>query len=303
MQTERAVFVNLGAYLRALRPHQWSKNILVFAPLVAGHATGRDELIATCIAFVSFSLCASSAYLLNDMIDMPNDRLHPTKRFRPLAAGAFPISHASVLMLLLLVGALATAAALPMAFRVIVVGYLGTTLIYSFFIKRLLILDVVTLGLLYTIRVLAGSAATGMLLSPWLFAFAMFFFLYLAFVKRQAELLDSRAHEGTLRGRSYQAQDLPVLTALGAASGYVSILIMALYISSENVTVLYQVPEGLWVLCILLLYWISRTTVITARGEMHEDPVVFALKDKTSLIIGAIGGIVLVICSTVPRPG
>ncbi len=278
-------------YLKALRVHQWLKNILIFLPVLAAHRLGDPSAVTSSIlAFLAFSACASSVYLLNDLLDLPADRRHPSKRLRPFAAGTLPVEQGLVLIPALLLGAFVVALSLPPLFLWTLLIYYVATTAYSFYLKRLLMLDVVVLAGLYTIRVIAGCAATGIPLSYWLFAFSMFLFLSLAFVKRYTELvsLRSECRDNVAHGRSYEVGDLEILSSFGAAAGYLSVLVAALYISSNDVQKLYQQPSLLWGICPILLYWISRVWIIAHRGSMHDDPIIFAMKDRVSLLSGAL---------------
>ena len=261
--------------------------------MVAAHSVDHGSaLLQSLAALVAFSLCASTAYVINDLLDLPSDRQHPTKRRRPLASGRLSPEVGVALGVALLLGSMLVSAFLPPAFWGVLAVYFGLTLAYSFRLKRIVLVDVVTLAGLYCIRILAGSAATGIDLSFWLLLFSVFLFMSLALVKRYAELDASlRDDRNPAAGRGYRVEDLPVLMALGAASGYVCVLVLALYINSAGVVGLYTRPGAIWFSCVLLLYWLSRVWLKAHRGEMHEDPVVFALKDKVSL---AVGGLVLV---------
>ena len=274
-------------YLRAIRLHQWLKNLLVFVPLLAAHrGLEPDLLVRAMIAFVAFGLCASSVYLLNDLTDLPADRRHPRKRHRPLAAGTLPIAHALGLMpgLLILAGLLALA--LSPLFLAVLTGYYLITLVYSFYLKRVVLLDVLTIASLYTLRIIAGAAAVAIAPTFWLLAFSIFVFLSLAMVKRYTELVSLRTlGQHSASGRDYQVSDLPLLAALGGCSGYQAVLVLALYINNDKVSELYPHPEILWLLCPLLLYWISRTWLIAHRGAMDDDPLVYALRDPLSRLV------------------
>ncbi len=274
---------------RAMRLHQWAKNLLVFVPLFAAHQARGLPLLQACLGFVAFSLCASSVYLLNDLLDLPHDRLHPTKRRRPFASGALPLAWGPALMAVLLGATLLAAAALPLAFLGMLAAYYASTLAYSFVLKRRAVWDVIALAGLYTLRIFAGAAATGIPISPWLLAFSLFLFFCLAVVKRLTELtLYVRAGgEAALSGRGYRAEDLDMLRSMAASSGYMSVLVLALYINSADVLPLYGHPSALWTLCPILLFWISRVLMLSNRGEMNDDPVVFALRDRVSLLAGA----------------
>ena len=273
----------MGAYLGAIRPHQWIKNALVFTPMLAAHQIDGASLFASLLAFIVFSLVASSAYVLNDLLDLNADRAHPHKRRRPFAAGGVPIAS-SVWMAAGLLGTGAVLAAfLGPAFLAVMIGYYALTTGYSLNLKRRIVVDICVLAGLYTVRIVAGGAATGIPLSVWLLAFSIFFFLSLAAVKRQAELVDS-AKRGKLKasGRGYHVGDLPIISMISIGAGYVAVLVMALYVNSPAVLQLYAHPEALWGVCAVLLYWITRTVLLAHRGEMHDDPVVYAARDRIS---------------------
>ena len=271
-------------YLRAMRLHQWVKNLLLFIPLLAGHKIAEPQLVwQAALAFLAFGFCASSVYLLNDLLDLSTDRRHPRKRRRPFAAGDLPISHGIVLIPLLLASAFAITLVLPPLFAAVLAGYYLLTLAYSLWLKQRVLVDAMTLACLYTVRVIAGGAAVSIAPSFWLLAFSMFLFLSLAMVKRYAELIEIEAQGGAqIRGRGYQVVDLETLTSLGAASGYVAVLVLAFYINSPDVRVLYGAPEIIWLLCPIMLYWISRMWFASRRGKMHDDPIVFAARDSVS---------------------
>ena len=277
------------AYLKALRPHQWLKNALLFLPAIAGHAFTEQALIPVLIAFASFSFGASSIYLINDMVDLPHDRAHPEKRHRPFAAGVIPVGHGAIFFLFMAALSLALALLLPPAFLIALVGYSCLSLSYSLYLKRKLMVDVVALAALYGIRVLAGSAVTGIILSQWLVGFCFFIFLSLALMKRTTEIIAlPEGSENNIKGRGYRRTDLPVLVALTVASGFVGVLVLALYINSPDVTILYQRPDMLWGICIALVYWLGRAFFLTGRGEMRQDPVIFAATDRNSLLTGLV---------------
>jgi 4-hydroxybenzoate polyprenyltransferase/phosphoglycolate phosphatase-like HAD superfamily hydrolase len=281
--------VRLRDYVRALRVHQWAKNALLFLPMLTAHAITLVNLGFLGLAFLAFSLVASSVYLTNDLVDLPADRDHATKRKRPLASGDVPILHGALMAPFLLVAGATLAAAVSPLFFWIVVFYFAVTLSYSLVLKRQPVIDVLTLAGLYTLRVIAGAAALMLSLSAWLLTFSMFLFLCLALVKRHTELkarLDTG--KGDPRGRGYLLADIPVLGALAGAAGYSAVVVLALYVNSPAVMALYARPAGLWLICVLLLFWISRILLLTHRGAMHDDPVVFALKDPTSLATAAL---------------
>lgn len=284
------------AWLHALRVHQWLKNLLIFVPLLTAHKLTDLVLVQhALLAFLFYGLCASSVYLLNDLLDLNDDRHHPRKRQRPFASGALSPLHGLVATPLLLVSAFAGALwLLPWHFAAVMAGYYVITLAYSLALKRLMTIDVVTLALLYTLRIIAGGAATGVHLTFWILAFSMFIFLSLALIKRYAELFDAReaGNTGKSRGRGYYPSDLPMLASLGAAAGYLAVMILALYIYDQTTVALYRHPEVIWLACPLLLLWITRAWMLAHRGEMHDDPVVFAVRDRFSLVIGALFGLV-----------
>ncbi len=270
-------------YLRALRPHQWLKNLLVFVPMLAAHDLTPFTALYALTAFVAFSLIASSVYVLNDLLDLGADRAHPRKCRRPFASGAVPVAHGTAMAALLIGAGIVLAAPLGMGFVIVMAGYFGMTLAYSLYLKRRLVVDICALSTLYTFRILAGGAATALPISVWLLAFSVFFFFALAAVKRQAELVDSAAAGGLgAHGRGYRVEDLPLVSMMAIAAGYVSVLVMALYASSDEVTRLYSAPHMLWGICLVLLYWLSRMVMLTHRGRMHDDPVVFAVMDPVS---------------------
>ncbi|MDE1903012.1 MAG: UbiA family prenyltransferase [Alphaproteobacteria bacterium] len=276
-------------YLRTLRVHQWLKNLLIFVPAATAHRFMPMTAMALVLAFLSFSLCASSAYIANDLLDLGNDRAHLRKRDRPLASGRVPLGHALALVPVLLALATTLAWSLPHDFLALLAGYYVLTMSYSLVLKRKVMIDVVTLACLYGMRLAAGAVAVAVPLSPWFVAFSVFFFLCLALVKRCTEITDRIAKDaGDPKGRGYIQRDLPMLEAMAAGTGYVAIMIFALYIDSPAVAALYRSPEYLWAICLVLFYWISRVLLLTHRGEMHDDPVVFAATDLKSLVCGAL---------------
>jgi 4-hydroxybenzoate polyprenyltransferase/phosphoserine phosphatase len=278
----------LKALSRALRPHQWAKNILIFVPLLTAHRLGDPAAVMNAILGVlAFCLCASSVYVVNDLMDLEADRAHPRKCMRPFAAGTLPLLAGFTMAPILLGAALLIALFLPANFLIALGTYYAATLAYSFALKGLLLVDAVVLAGLYTLRIVAGAAVIDVDLSFWLLLFSVFIFLSLAFVKRYTELDALRRQQGLrAAGRGYEVQDLPVLQSLGTAAGYLSILVLALYINSPDVEALYHRPSALWILCVLVLFWISRVWMKAQRGAMPDDPVVFALKDPVSIAIG-----------------
>ena len=273
--------------LYALRPHQWVKNALVFVPLVTAHETAAGLYLAAAGLFAALSACASGAYLFNDLLDLPHDRRHPEKRHRPMAAGKVPLTPMIGAGAVLVAGGLAAAFWLSAGAGLCVLLYLAVTLAYSLSLKRKVFLDVITLAGLYALRVLAGGVAVSVPLSPWFLAFFMFAFLALAVVKRQSELRGLReSGRPAVGGRAYLADDLPVMAALGAAGGFASVVVFALYVQSPEVSERYARPEFLWLICPLLVYWLGRMTLLAHRGAVDADPVVFAMRDRTSWLTG-----------------
>lgn len=285
----------LKAWAKALRLHQWIKNVLVFLPLLASHRVLEiDAMAPSLLAFLCFGLCASSVYLTNDLLDLPSDRLHHRKRHRPFAAGTLPLAAGPVAALILLIAGFGLACFVSHQFVAVLLGYYVLTSAYSIRLKRIMMLDVVVLSLLYTTRILAGTAAMHTKPSFWLLAFSMFIFLSLAMVKRYTELLAlQKKGEVTASGRGYDVDDIPLIQSMGSSSGYLAVLVLALYVDSTASMSLYDHPHYLWLLCPLLLYWISRTWAIAHRGVMHDDPVVFAVMDRTSQVLGVIAAIVV----------
>lgn len=280
------------SYIKALRVHQWVKNGLIFVPLLTSHSMNDPDMVIACLlAFAAFSLCASSVYFLNDLLDLNDDRCHPTKKDRPFAAGSLSllVGIIGTPMLLGLSGFFCLF--LPIEFFLTLLAYYGLTIAYSFKLKRLVMVDVVTLASLYTIRIVAGVAAIGVAFSFWLLSFSVFVFLSLAIVKRYTELMKLRdMSTQKALGRGYQVKDVELLSSLGGASGYISVLVLALYINSPDIRSLYSQPEIMWPTCLVMLYWVSRVWIIAHRGHMNDDPILFALKDTASLVCGAIIG-------------
>ena len=292
-RSERA---GLAIWLKALRVHQWLKNLLLFVPLLAAHQIGNSHTLGLqVIAFLSFSLCASSVYITNDLLDLESDRSHPRKRFRPFASAKLSVLHGVIAAPLLIAVSFLLGTVVGVDFLFVLIIYLFLTVTYSFSLKRLVLVDCLTLATLYTMRIIAGAAAVSVSLSFWLLAFSIFIFLSLALVKRYAELLvQSREGKNSAHGRGYLVTDAPLLQALGVSSGYISTLVIALYLRSENVMSLYAQPLAIWLLIPILLFWVSWVWLKSSRGEMHDDPIVFAAKDKTSLSIAAVTALVFI---------
>lgn len=297
LPAERA---RMSDYLRVLRPHQWLKNLLVFVPMMAAHDLTAAAFTKSILAFIAFSLIASSTYVLNDLVDLAADRAHPRKCKRPFASGAVRLSHGTWMAPLLALAGGGVALLAGWQALAMLAAYYAATTLYSFWLKRMVVIDICMLAVLYTMRILVGSLATGIPASVWLLAFSTFFFFGLASVKRQAELVDGIA-SGTVKahGRGYHVDDLAVVTNMAVSSGLISVLVLALYANSEPVRLLYRTPEVLWGVCLVLLFWNSRIAILTHRGQMHDDPLVFAARDRVShcclVVVGllGVGGIVL----------
>jgi 4-hydroxybenzoate polyprenyltransferase len=286
----------LRTWIKAIRLHQWVKNALVFLPALLAHRIGEPAvMLESAMAFAAFGCCASSVYVTNDLFDLASDREHPRKRRRPFAAALLSVRSGIIAACILLLCASLLAAVIGIKFALVLACYYVVTWAYSLRLKRLALLDVMTLAGLYTLRIISGSAATHIELSFWLLAFSVFLFLSLGFVKRYAELYDSRK-AGKLHGhgRGYGPDDLALIMSLGTAAGYSAVVVIALYINSVDSIALYHHHKTMWLICPLMLFWISRVWMLTARGQMHDDPVVFAMRDRTSLlVVGALGLIVL----------
>lgn len=286
---------SLAVWRRVLRVHQWMKNLLLFIPVLAAHEFANTQLWGSLLlAFVSFSLCASSVYIFNDLLDLESDRAHPRKRGRPFAAGHVPVWHGLVLSVLLLAASYGIATYVGTAFLRWLGFYFVLTCAYSWILKRVILVDCLALAMLYTVRIVAGAAAAGLTLSFWLLAFAVFLFLSLAFVKRYAELeVQVLGGKTKVHGRGYYTSDAPLVQTLGVTAGYGAVLVLALYLNSDSVLRLYATPELMWAAVPVLLFWISWMWMQAHRGQMHDDPLVFAVKDKASLVAGVVFTVVL----------
>ena len=280
----------LAVHLRAMRPHQWLKNILMFLPAMAAHDLTR--LLPVLLCFLAFCLTASAVYVINDLLDLASDRAHPRKRERPFAAGELTagtgVAMAGGLLFSALILGLLTG---NLLFLAVLIFYLAITFAYSMWLKRKLIVDVLTLAGLYTTRIIAGGVAASVVLSPWLLGFSMFLFLALAAVKRQAELTDQFKAGRESAGRAYEIGDLPVLRGVALSATQAAVLVLALYISSTDVQALYSRPTVLWLICPILLYWCIRMVMKAHRGIMPDDPIVFAVRDQVSLLL-------IIVCAT-----
>jgi len=282
--------IGASDWFAALRFQQWLKNFLLLAPALAAHAIADPAtLLALALAFLSFCLVASGTYLFNDLLDLESDRLHPRKQGRPLAAGTIPVHTAAPAALGLVGAGLVLGALGEPLFLLCLLVYLLLTCCYSLSLKRLVLVDCFALAMLYTLRIIAGAAAIGMGLSFWLLSFSVFLFLSLAFVKRYAEM-EVQAAEGRERihGRGYLISDATLVQVLGISAGYAAALVLSLYLNSEEILLLYRTPEIVWGAVIILLYWISWMWMQAHRGQMHDDPLVFALRDRVSLVCGVL---------------
>ena len=290
-------------YIKVIRVHHWVKNLLIFIPFFLEHRfNDLDGLYTLVFSFLCLSLLASSTYIANDLLDLEADRANTTKKLRPIASGSISVKQAIAIMVILIVAVFMIASQLPTLFQLVLVAYLISSLSYSFFLKSIAVLDVCILSSLFTLRIIGGCIVINAEWSFWLFAFSMFFFLSLALAKRVSELENIKREEGSFPiGRGYQVIDLPILTNAGVSSGLLSILVVALYINSNKVEKMYQYPEILWLICPLLLYWIVRVWMITARGRMHEDPVLFAIRDRVSLLTLLLAGLVVLSAVVLPK--
>lgn len=283
----RRGFLPLPAVVRAMRPHQWAKNLLVFLPMLLAQHADAERAGHAFLAFASFCACASAVYIMNDLADLAADRKHPRKRYRPVASGALSRPASIVTILVLLVAAFALAWSVDRACLTILAIYVAINVAYSGFLRSQPLVDVIVLSAMYGLRLAMGAAATHTPLSPWLLAFALFFFTSLAFAKRYVELRhveDTEPGEASCRG--YARGDSAMVASLGVASGYVSVLVLALYMNSDQMHALYGEGGPLWGLCPLMLYWLSRVWLLARRGELHDDPVQFAFTDRVSLLVG-----------------
>lgn len=298
VQVIRSKTLSVGMVLRSIRLYQWVKNVLIFVPLFTSHNWfDVDRALAVALGFVAFGCCASAIYVLNDLFDLDADRAHPVKRQRAFANGDMAISHGLGLVVLMLAFGLSLAYWVNSGFFIASLLYVAVTTAYTLSLKRVVLIDVIILAGLYTTRVVAGAQAIDVSLSFWLLAFSTFLFLSLSLLKRCGELVSLKLlQRAAAKGRDYRVEDFSTLREMGLASGYMAVLVVALYINDPSVKMLYQNEKVLWLLCPLLLYWISRMWLKTARGEMHSDPIVYALKDRISVLV-AVTTVVVVIAA------
>lgn len=282
-------------WTRQLRVHQWVKNLLVFVPILASFNFSTDKIYLLALGFVSFSLVSSAVYICNDLVDLEHDRAHATKRNRPLASGAISAPKGVMVGIAMAIAGLYLGFLIGQLFFVVVIGYLALTFVYSLWIKRTILVDVISLASLYTIRVVAGGIATEIEISFWLLAFSVFFFLSLAWVKRYAEL-ESLQSEGKTQivGRGYSVHDMPLILVFGASSAFLAVLIFALYLDSPAVRGQYDFPEIGWLAIPFLLYLIGRMWFKAHRGQMNQDAILFLFRDFPSLLTVALLGVALI---------
>ena len=282
--------ITLSQAASLIRVHQWLKNLLIFVPILAAHNFDNFQAVLTLLlAFMSFSLCASAVYVTNDLFDLVNDRRHPRKCNRPFASGAASLRLGFILAPTLIFTSFCLALLVGSNFTVVLSIYFLLTLCYTLWLKKLALVDCLTLAGLYTLRIAAGAAAIYLKLSFWLLAFSVFIFLSLAFVKRFAELqIQFDVGSTVVHGRGYSVADAPLVQNLGVTAGYAAVLVLALYLDSDAIQNLYQVPELIWLAIPLMLFWISWMWLSAARGRMHDDPIVFAMKDRASLCVGVL---------------
>lgn len=273
-----------SSYFLALRPHQWLKNFLIFIPLLAAHQVNYQNIFLSILMFVSFSFVASSVYIFNDIIDVNADKAHPRKKLRPFASGKIKINQGKIFGLLVLAtGVIFGFFFINKLFVQLICIYFVISSLYSLFLKQVIVIDICILAILYTMRILVGGLVLNIDLSVWLLAFSLFFFFSLAAIKRQAELVDLlKRKKFKSANRGYKTKDLPILSTCSLAAGYISVLIMAFYVNSPEVAQLYSQPLSLWGICFVLLFWITKISIVTQRGLMHDDPIVYAVKDFLS---------------------
>lgn len=291
-------------WVKALRVHQWAKNLLIAVPFLVGHHyQAAWQLAGLLTAFLSMSLCASGTYLWNDLLDLEYDRAHPRKKHRLAASGKSSIPRVALASLAMVAAGLGTGFLLAPSFGLLLVAYIAATLSYSLYFKKIAIADIFLLAFLYLSRVIGGILISEAVLSFWLFAFTFLLFVSLAAAKRFVELTSSSGTGSSrLHGRGYQADDLSVISQLGVSTGVASCIVLGLYSNSTQVTALYRHPEWFWGVCVAAFYWITRIWFITHRGEMHDDPVVFALKDRGTWLIGFAGIACILLAAPLPAP-
>ncbi len=282
MNTKNFIFVNI---LKIIRPYQWVKNILVFIPMLMAHQLTINNFILSIKAFIIFSLVASSIYVINDIMDVESDKKHPYKRYRPLAAGLINIDQCKILIFFLLLLCGLFVISTNINFFLLIISYFIISNLYTFFLKRYVYIDLLILATLYTLRIISGGLITDISVSIWLLSFSIFFFISLASVKRQIELLNyKKLNKKEISGRGYTLKDESVINNISILSGCVSILVLIFYINSPQVLKLYSSPLIMWGICVIMLFWISRIIIIAKKGKIKDDPIVYAINDKISYL-------------------
>ena len=272
-------------FLKIVRPYQWVKNILVFTPMLMSHQLTINNFIISIKAFIIFSLIASTIYIINDIADIKSDKEHPYKKYRPLAAGLISIYQCKILILLLLLLCGLFLTTTNLNFFLLIIAYFVISNFYTFFFKKYRFIDLLVLSVLYTLRIIAGGLITNISISLWLLSFSIFFFISLASVKRQIELLSlQKFDKEKISGRGYSLGHENIINKISILSGCASILVLIFYINSPQVLKLYSSPEILWGICIIMFYWISRIILIAKKGKIKDDPIVFAINDKISYL-------------------
>ncbi len=278
------------ALIKEIRVYQWVKNSLIFTPLLLSHTfSDSARFMDSVIAFFAFNLCASAVYVINDLCDIESDRKHPEKKFRPVAANIISVNFARIITLILVITSFAIAFTLNREFVLVLLGYFLLTLFYSFGLKKVAIVDVIILGGLYTLRIIAGVVVIRVEISYWLIIFSLFIFISLAILKRYIELFNMKArNEMDMSHRGYKVEDITILSRMGITASNIAILVVALYIHDPLVITKYTSPIWLWFIIPALFYWLSRIWLLANRGELHEDPILFALHDMESYVVAFI---------------
>jgi len=294
LEPRTSLRTSVRTWISALRGHHWAKNLLLFLPLALSHNLAIEPALRTLGGFALYGLCASGLYILNDLLDLHSDREHPWKKERPFAAGEISIPEGLMVSVVLLTTALGLGFLLDLQFGLVLLGYAALTMLYSLYIKRVALLDVFILSSFYSFRILAGALISATPLSQWFLAFSMFLFLSLAMAKRYSELLNaSDLVSGGNSGRGYHTGDRDLLLALGVGSSFSAVVIFSLYVQSPDVRLLYSSPELLFLLCPIVLYWLSRTWLLAHRGELKEDPVTLAIRDPVSYGVAFASAVVI----------
>jgi 4-hydroxybenzoate polyprenyltransferase len=294
LESEVSLRASFHTWITALRGHHWAKNLLLFLPLLLSHNLAFKSIVRTSVGFALYGLCASGLYILNDLLDLHSDREHPWKKERPFAAGDISIPEGLLASLLLLSVAIGTGFLLDTQFGLVLLGYSALTMVYSLYLKKIALLDVFVLSSFYSFRILAGALISATPLSQWFLAFSMFFFLSLAMAKRYSELVHARDLVASGNsGRGYHTGDRELLLSLGTGSSFSAVVIFSLYVHSPEVRLLYTSPEFLFLLCPIVLYWLSRTWLLAHRGELKEDPVTLAIRDPVSYGVALASAVVL----------